>query len=199
MLDFALERGLELRFIETMTVGTAGAGNMVHHYPAARILEHDCEHYGSRLVPMQGRRGPGPARYYQVGDSAMKVGVISAVSRNFCKTCNRVRLTARGDLVLCLGHEDRVSLRSALYNGRSDDEIKQDILAAIARKPERHFFNSDAEHRGTTQMVTAGWIILGSKPGSGCPGRSLNEPEGYPAVRPVCQVTALMCLFIFYA
>lgn len=156
MLDFALERGLELRFIETMPVGSAGAGNMGYHYPAARILQRIREHYGSQLVPIQGRRGPGPARYYQVGDSDMKVGVISAVSRHFCETCNRVRLTARGDLVLCLGHEDRISLRSALRDGRSDADIKQDILAAITRKPERHCFDSDAGHRGTAQMVTLG-------------------------------------------
>ena len=156
MLDFALERGLELRFIETMPVGTAGAGNMVHYYPAARILEHIRKHYGSRLVPVQGHRGPGPARYYQAGDSAVKVGVISAVSRHFCESCNRVRLTARGDLVLCLGHEDRVSLRSALRDGRSDTGIKQDILAAIARKPERHDFRCDTAQSATAQMVTLG-------------------------------------------
>ncbi|MEN8204976.1 MAG: GTP 3',8-cyclase MoaA [Pseudomonadota bacterium] len=156
MLDFALERGLELRFIETMPVGTAGAGNMVHYYPAARILEHIRAHYGSRLVPVQGQRGPGPARYYQAGDSDVKVGVISAVSRHFCESCNRVRLTARGDLVLCLGHEDRVSLRSALRDGRSDAGIKQDILAAIARKPEHHDFSSKADQPVTAQMVTLG-------------------------------------------
>jgi cyclic pyranopterin phosphate synthase len=156
MLDFALERGLELRFIETMPVGKAGADNMDCHYPTARILQRIRKHYGSKLIPMQARSGPGPARYYQVGDSDMKVGVISAVSRHFCETCNRVRLTARGDLVLCLGHEDRISLRSALREGRSDVDIKQDILAAIARKPERHYFNSDAEQRGATQMVSLG-------------------------------------------
>jgi len=156
MLDFALERHLELRFIETMPVGTAGTGNMVHYYPAARILERVRAHLGPQLIPVQGVRGPGPARYYQAGNSPVKVGVISAVSRHFCESCNRVRLTARGDLVLCLGHSDRASLREALQNGASDAEIKQAILAAIARKPERHVFNSDKDQPVQEQMVSLG-------------------------------------------
>ena len=156
MLDFALERDLDLRMIETMPMGTAGAGSMVHYYPAARILERVRQHFGAQLVPLQAHRGPGPARYYQVGSSTMKIGVISAISRHFCETCNRVRLTARGDLVLCLGNRDRVSLRDALQSGRSDAEIRQEILAAIAGKPEQHNFQSDADQTAFEQMVTLG-------------------------------------------
>jgi len=156
MLDFALARNLELRFIETMPVGTAGAGSMVHYYPAAMILERIREHCGSQLLPLHAHRGPGPARYYQAGNSNVTVGVISAVSRHFCASCNRVRLTARGDLVLCLGQQDRVSLRIALQCGCSDAEIGQAILAAIARKPQQHDFMA-----GEGQPVAAPMVSLG--------------------------------------
>lgn len=156
MLEFALARELELRFIETMPVGSAGAGSMVHYYPAARILDRIRRHCGSQLLPLHTHPGPGPARYYRAGNSNLKVGVISAVSRHFCKTCNRVRLTARGDLVLCLGQQDRISLHAALQRGCSDAQIRQEILAAIARKPQRHDFL-----HGAGQPVTAPMVSLG--------------------------------------
>lgn len=146
MLDYALERGLELRFIETMPIGKAGLEVMDRHYPATHILQRVRNHLGSQLIPAKGSKGAGPARYYQVGNSHVRIGVISAVSRHFCEGCNRVRLTAKGDLVLCLGNHNRVSLKDGLLNGQSDEELKQDILAAIAKKPERHDFNHQEKH-----------------------------------------------------
>jgi len=156
MLDFALARDLDLRFIETMPVGPAGAGSMVHYYPAARILDRIRRHCGSQLLPLHTHPGPGPARYYRAGDSNLKVGVISALSRHFCATCNRVRLTARGDLVLCLGQQDRISLHAALQRDCSDAQIRQEILAAIARKPQRHDFLHGAGQPVTVPMVSLG-------------------------------------------
>lgn len=133
MLDFASERSLDLRFIETMPVGSAGSEGMGYYYPATDILARLHQKFGQALVPEKGQRGAGPARCYRVGTSPVRFGVISAISRHFCQSCNRVRLTANGDLVLCLGQQDRVSLREGLLSGRSDDELKQDILAAIAK------------------------------------------------------------------
>jgi cyclic pyranopterin phosphate synthase len=140
MLDFALARGADLRYIETMPVGPQAAESMARHYPAALILDRLRRHRGSELIPAKGNQGAGPARYYRVGDGPMKVGVISAVSRHFCAGCNRVRLTAAGELVLCLGRSDRVSLREALRDGYSDEAMEAMIRAAIAHKPERHDF-----------------------------------------------------------
>lgn len=140
MLEFAVTRGLSLRYIETMPVGPQAADGMARHYPAALILERLRRHAGAELVPAKGGRGAGPARYYQIGSGPVRVGVISAVSRHFCAGCNRVRLTAAGELVLCLGHSDRVSLREALRGGCSDETLKIMIRAAIASKPERHNF-----------------------------------------------------------
>ncbi|HFC53707.1 MAG TPA: GTP 3',8-cyclase MoaA [Gammaproteobacteria bacterium] len=157
MLDFALGRGADLRFIETMPVGRAGRqGSAAHYYPADKVLERIRDHCGKDLVPVKGSRGAGPASYYQIGGGPVRIGVISAISRHFCKGCNRVRLTARGDLVLCLGQEDTVPLGHGLRDGWNDEELVQKIREAIARKPERHQFGEGGDQVRFRDMSTIG-------------------------------------------
>jgi cyclic pyranopterin phosphate synthase len=140
MLDFAHERGADLRFIETMPVGSSGRDGVAHYYPAEHILERVKHHYGSELLPFKVDKGAGPAKCYKTADGLMKVGIITAMSQHFCEACNRVRLGNKGDLLLCLGQNDSVSLRDALRDGCSDEELMQLIRAAINKKPERHNF-----------------------------------------------------------
>ncbi len=156
MLDYAVERGADLRYIETMPIGEAGIAGTDYYMPAVEILARLKKHLGEELIPAKGGKGAGPARYYQVGSGPVRVGVISALSRHFCDDCNRVRLTAKGDLVLCLGQEDRVSLRDGLRGGYSDEEIKQEILAAIAKKPRSHEFNDDRSKVSLRHMSSLG-------------------------------------------
>jgi cyclic pyranopterin phosphate synthase len=85
--------------------------------------------------------GSGPARYFQVDDSDLVVGFITPQSQHFCDRCNRVRISATGDLHLCLGQEDKLALRPLLRQGASDETIQQAIQTAIVRKPKRHRFN----------------------------------------------------------
>ena len=140
MLAFAAARGLELRFIETMPLGTPGRDAMARHVPAAEILERVRALAGHELLPAVSTAGAGPARCYHLGASGATVGVIAAVSRHFCAACNRVRLSAAGDLLLCLGQENRVSLRALIDSGASDDAMEIAIRDAIARKPWSHTF-----------------------------------------------------------
>lgn len=156
MLDYARERGADLRYIETMPVGEAGIAGTDYFMPAVEILARLKRHLGEELIPVKGGKGAGPARYYQIGKGPVRVGVISALSRHFCDDCNRVRLTAKGDLVLCLGQEDRVSLRDPLRQGCSDEELKEAIRAAIARKPRSHEFNDDASKVSLRHMSSLG-------------------------------------------
>lgn len=141
MAEFAQARGLELRYIETMPVGGQGEWSMRHHLPAEQIMARLQRHFGTDLLPQHEGAG-GPARMYRVGAHGPRIGVISAVSRHFCATCNRVRLTAEGDLVLCLGNENSVSLREPLRAGMNDEALCELIRAAILHKPERHDFNA---------------------------------------------------------
>lgn len=156
MLDYASEKGINLRFIETMPIGTAGIRVMDEYVSSEQILEKLKAHVGSDLLPMLDKQEAGPARVYRISGSKAKIGVISAVSQHFCETCNRVRLTARGELALCLGQEDMVDLRTPLRAGVSDDELKNIIIAAIARKPERHHFNENRHNIQFRQMVSLG-------------------------------------------
>jgi cyclic pyranopterin phosphate synthase len=78
------------------------------------------------------------------------------VSNHFCKACNRVRLTAKGKLILCLGQEDSIDLKNALRSGLSDKKIKQLIINAINNKPEKHVFNSVIDNISNRQMVEIG-------------------------------------------
>jgi cyclic pyranopterin phosphate synthase len=85
--------------------------------------------------------GGGPARYLRSPDGFYNIGFITPISQHFCETCNRVRLTADGRLVLCLGRENSMDLRVLLRDGASQDELIATIRDAIARKPARHDFN----------------------------------------------------------
>jgi cyclic pyranopterin phosphate synthase len=88
--------------------------------------------------------GGGPARYLRSTDGFFNIGFITPLSQHFCDTCNRVRLTADGRLILCLGRENSVDLRTTLRRGACQDELIEVIRSAIARKPERHDFSVSA-------------------------------------------------------
>ncbi|WP_319380464.1 GTP 3',8-cyclase MoaA [Thiomicrorhabdus sp.] len=156
MVDYGIEKGVEVRFIETMPIGPAGVSMMDQHYAADKILKRVKAHVGSDLIPSTDRSDAGPARNFRIAGTSARIGVISAVSQHFCETCNRVRLTARGVLALCLGQEDSVDLRTPLREGISDAELQQLIIQAIAKKPERHFFNENVHNIEFRQMVQLG-------------------------------------------
>lgn len=156
MVDFAQDKNVEVRFIETMPIGSAGISIMDQHYPAEKILARVKAYVGDELIPLTSRSHDGPARNFCIADAHTRIGVISAVSQHFCETCNRVRLTARGVLALCLGQEDSVNLRDPLREGISDDELKTLIVKAIEKKPQRHFFNENVHNIEFRHMVNLG-------------------------------------------
>lgn len=83
----------------------------------------------------------GPSRYYRLHGCDTKVGFISPVSHNFCESCNRVRVTVEGRLLLCLGNEHSVDLRSILREHPGDQALlMQTMEKAMDLKPERHYF-----------------------------------------------------------
>jgi cyclic pyranopterin phosphate synthase len=154
MVDYATARGCHLRFIETMPIGTSGAGAMGLYYPAEKILERVRDHCGEELEPVTGVHGGGPANYFRAGNGM--VGIISAMSRHFCADCNRVRLTAKGDLVLCLGREEAVPLGRLLREGADDATLRAAIVDGIRRKPEGHGFTATDAAGAVPMSVTGG-------------------------------------------
>ncbi len=90
----------------------------------------------SKLEPVQGPPGNGPARYFRLSGAKGTVGVITPLSHNYCERCNRMRLTADGRLRTCLFGTHEVDLKAPLREtGSVVDAVKQ----ALAEKPERHF------------------------------------------------------------
>jgi cyclic pyranopterin phosphate synthase len=156
MVDYGIEKGVEVRFIETMPIGEAGISLMDQHYPMDKIMARIKAHVGTDLIPSTGKSHDGPSKNFWIKGTDTRVGVISAVSQHFCESCNRVRLTARGVLALCLGQEDSVDLRTPIRDGISDDELKQLIVKAMEKKPERHFFNENVHNIEFRQMVSLG-------------------------------------------
>lgn len=138
VLDYCMQNDFTLRFIETMPMGSAGrdASEQYLNLDTVRLrLNKEFD-----LVPGI-MTGGGPARYYRINNTDFEIGFITPISQHFCETCNRVRLSVDGTLYLCLGQDDKLELRPLLRAGISDEELKQVIIQAIAKKPQRHEFN----------------------------------------------------------
>ena len=144
LIEFARTRQLDITFIEEMPLG--------------QISEHDrglalCTSEEVRSIirrhhelELTGDDSGGPSRYYRMPDSAIRVGFISPHSHNFCATCNRIRVTVEGRLLLCLGNEHSVDLLRVLReHPESDETLRQTIIAAMDLKPERHHFSSEGD------------------------------------------------------
>jgi len=102
-------------------------------------------------------RATGPARYWRlVADPARELGIISAMTEHFCDTCNRLRLSATGDLHACLGHDDAISLRDVMRSGGSDDDITAAIQVGVAGKRAGHEFLCTGAGGPRKHMVSIG-------------------------------------------
>jgi cyclic pyranopterin phosphate synthase len=144
LVAFAEERDMDISFIEEMPLGETGDHDRVSlYYPSHQVLKDLQPHY--ELIATTETTG-GPARYYRINDSNTRIGFISPHSHNFCDHCNRVRLTAEGRLLLCLGQENAVDLRRVVRANPLDDQpLRQAIIDAMALKPKGHEFNLTAK------------------------------------------------------
>ena len=140
LVAFAHERGMDISFIEEMPLGVIGDHNRVEaYYSSDEILHNLRQHYALQEAT---DRTSGPSRYYRRPDSDQLVGFISPHSHNFCATCNRVRVTATGRLLLCLGQEHSVDLRRVLRGYPTDnDHLQQALMQAMTIKPKGHHFD----------------------------------------------------------
>lgn len=138
---YALERGLDISFIEEMPLGAVGS----HDRAKTLCTSHEVlERLSDKLElsPVTERTG-GPSKYYQVKGFENRIGFISPHSRNFCNECNRVRVTADGKLVLCLGEDNALDLKGVLRGARySEDAMRSKIIEAMKLKPAKHGFES---------------------------------------------------------
>ena len=105
-------------------------------------LDEQVQGYLSAKADAKGDDNAGPARYWQASGYDSRIGFISPHSNNFCSSCNRVRVTATGRLLLCLGQENSVDLREALRTSEDpQQEVRTRIINAMHHKPEKHTFD----------------------------------------------------------
>lgn len=140
MVEFCIEHGFTLRFIETMPIGDTGR-NAADRYIDLQVIRNRLE---ERFALIPGvMPGGGPARYVRVANTEVYIGFITPMSQHFCDTCNRVRLSVDGTLLMCLGQDYSFELRPLLRSGISDEGLRAAIVEAINLKPARHEFNEN--------------------------------------------------------
>lgn len=144
LVEYAMARGLDISFIEEMPLGSVVSHQREQTFCSSDVVRERIEarHTLVRSSHVTG----GPSRYWQVSGSDTRVGFISPHSNNFCGDCNRVRVTAEGKLVLCLGHDNALDLRSLMRAHPGDSErLREALVGALQLKPERHHFETDEQ------------------------------------------------------
>jgi GTP 3',8-cyclase len=140
LVDFASSRGMDISFIEEMPLGMVSEHDREEAYYSSDQIREDIQQK-YELISTTDNTG-GPARYFRITETGTRVGFISPHSHNFCDTCNRVRLTVEGRLLLCLGQEHSVDLREVIRSHPGDmEKLKQAIRDSMAIKPKGHEFN----------------------------------------------------------
>lgn len=141
VVDFARlarEKGYQVRFIEFMPLDADRAWSMEKVVPAREILARIDADYP--LVPATTSR-PEPATVFRFADGRGEVGVIPSVTEPFCDSCNRIRITADGQLRTCLFSTTEHNLKGLLRTGAPDEEIADFIIAAVWTKEPGHRIN----------------------------------------------------------
>jgi cyclic pyranopterin phosphate synthase len=147
LAEFAIAHGLDISFIEEMPLGHIDSHERTDTSYTSHSIRQTLSDHLSLTASTESTGGP--SRYYVLPNSPSRIGFISPMSDNFCASCNRVRLTVEGKLLLCLGNEHSLDMRALLRDASiSDNDIKAAILGSIGRKPEKHHFDS-----GDTQIV----------------------------------------------
>ncbi|MCX7088709.1 MAG: radical SAM protein, partial [Methylococcales bacterium] len=140
LVQFAIDNELDISFIEEMPLGQVSEHSRSESYYPSHLIRQDLAEKFTLVASTQ--KTGGPSAYFKVAGTQSKVGFISPHSDNFCSTCNRVRLTVDGHLLLCLGNEHSVDLKRVIRAFPGDAErLKQAIVQAMQLKPEKHEFN----------------------------------------------------------
>ncbi len=152
MLEWCGAQGFDLSLIETMPLGMIDDDRTDRFLPLTTVQEQLAARY--TLIPSTHRTG-GPARYWHVKELGSRIGFISPLTQNFCEGCNRIRVSASGQLYMCLGHEDNVDLRAALRSG-DPSAVDSAVDLALGRKPRRHEFDLSIPATARHMSVTGG-------------------------------------------
>ncbi|EJW10667.1 Molybdenum cofactor biosynthesis protein MoaA [Rhodovulum sp. PH10] len=137
LLGWAHGQGMDLVLIEVMPLGEVDPWGGDRLVPLSLVRARLAARFGLTDIPYT---TGGPARWVRVAETGGRLGFIAPRSHDFCRTCNRVRLTCTGRLYLCLGRESAVELAPLLRGSESDEALCGAIRAAVLRKPTGHDF-----------------------------------------------------------
>lgn len=141
LIAWAHGRGHDVTLIEVMPLGEVEEDRFDHYLPLTQVREQLEQRW---TLSESGHKTGGPARYVDVAQTGGRLGFITPLTNNFCAGCNRVRVTATGQIYMCLGQNDRVDLRAAMRGDDSEAALDAALDRATRRKPERHDFHIDA-------------------------------------------------------
>lgn len=137
LIAWAHQQGFEVTLIEVMPLGEIEVDRFDHFLPLVSVQEQLAAKW--TLRPSHHRTG-GPARYWDIAETKGRIGIISPLTNNFCQGCNRIRVTATGQLFACLGGAEQVDLRAALRSPNPHDALADALDLAMRIKPARHDF-----------------------------------------------------------
>ena len=138
IIDFArltIEQPYQVRFIELMPLGRAADEHESRYISNDEVRRQISRHFELELLDRKNKTD-GPACIYRLRNGTGEIGLIGSGSSHFCRSCNRLRLTADGRLRTCLFSEREIDLKRPLRNGCSDDELAGLIKRAVEEKPE---------------------------------------------------------------
>ncbi len=156
LMAWCADQGHDLTFIETMPLGEVEEDRTDRYLPLSRVRA-DLETRWT-LYDLPDHTG-GPARYVRVRETGQRLGFITPLTHNFCESCNRVRLTATGQLYMCLGQGDSADLRAIVRAHTDDAALDAALDEAIARKPKGHDFV--IERRGAAPALARHMSVTG--------------------------------------
>ena len=148
LIAWAHGEGHDVTLIEVMPLGDVEEERLDQYLPLDDV-RHDLE--GRWTLKEIAFSTGGPARYVEVAETGGRLGFITPHTNNFCAGCNRLRVTATGQLYPCLGGGERVDLRAALRSDAPEENLAAALNEALRIKPEKHHFRMDA--RGATPAV----------------------------------------------
>jgi len=152
LVNFAINKKMDISFIEEMPLGDIQHTRKDTYISNDEVLKKLQHHFN--LIPTTLTSG-GPAKYWQVANQATKVGFISPHSHNFCDTCNRIRVSSKGELFLCLGQEKKIELMPLLRQYPNEDwPIQKAIIESMMIKPEAHNFNLEVNKPAVVRFMS---------------------------------------------
>ncbi len=141
LVEWAHANGHDMTLIEVMPLGEVEGNREDHYLPLPAVRDRLEQRF--TLTTSDHRTG-GPSRYVRVAETGGLLGFITPLTNNFCAGCNRVRVTATGELYACLGGAEKVDLRAALRSADPDGNLDRALDEAMRIKPEKHHFRIGA-------------------------------------------------------